>query len=553
MWVIEASGKMPALRQALAQAGLPQDRVVATFGRLFDLADHVDRIVPEHVQDIERIDWTPLRADQIDKLKSMCRQASEIILATDADMEGELIAHHFIKAVVPDGVRVARAHLMGMTADHVLHALRHVQTIDTSRVFAATARRLFDRHLGYQLVKQEDHFKMSMGRVITPLISSLQREPARTTLIHCQLRDGWRARIELPVAMSDQAETLCHILSALPAIKPISASQETIVHRPALLTGPDAILLCARKLDRPITEIVDALQDNYMKGKLSYPRTDNRKLSEIGQKWMKKIAEQAGINVSAQQMTDMASDAGNTDRQFDAHEAIVPLSTQFVAQDIPLDRLNLNDAALSVITEHTVATLREPIVMTRETGQFDNDADSARWRQQTATYAPYLTLERYTNAAGLAEPDVGVKGNKPTLRASSVTLWRQKPDHIAAQRMIELGIGRPSTIGIMSDKAARTYMGADGQLNRRAYLMLHKVSERAPALLEPGVAQSIEQALLEQTPGLSVANRLKEAWARLMPDTETASDNQGHEHDASLPTMSTNTPATGVDLGSPSI
>lgn len=540
---------MPALKQALIQAGFPQDRVVATFGRLFDLADHVDRILPEHAQDMDRIDWVPLRPDQIDKLKSLCSQASEIILATDADMEGELIAHHFIKAVVSPGVRVARAHLMGMTAEHVTQALGNMKAIDTTRVFAATARRLFDRHLGYQLIKEEDHFKMSMGRVITPLISSLFREPPKSLLIHCQLNDGWNARIHLPVVMSDQAITLCQILSDLPAFTPEVSSQEVLEKHSAPLTSPEAILLCARKLDKPIVDIVEALQDNYMKGRLSYPRTDNRKLGEIGQKWMKRIANEAGISVTEQQLAAMGGDDNADNRQFDAHEGITPLTTDFVAQNIPLDRLNLNDAVLSVVTEHAVATLRQPLVLTREAGHFASDAEAERWRQQTANYAPYITLERHTNAAGLVEPDLDVKGNKPRFRSGRVTLWQQRADHVAAQRMVELGVGRPSTLGIISDKAANTYMDKDAQLNRRAHLMLHKVSERAPALLEPGVAQSIEQALLEQRSGLSVSSRLKEAWARLMPESSTQVEGQGHENR----TPSTNTPSPSIDMNTPGI
>lgn len=513
LWIIEASGKIPALRLALSSAGFPHDRVLATYGRLFDLADHVHQITQAQMDAIDTVEWAALRPDQIKKLRDLCAGASEIILAMDADMEGELIAHHFNAVISPKSAIVDRVYLSGMSADHIHQALSNRKKIDSPRVFAATARRLFDRHLGYQMVSDEDHFRLSMGRVISPLVHSLATSPARNTRIECHLNNGWIAVFDLPTQMSVQAETLCGVLNALPPITPILDSEAPYCLSEQPLTGPDAIMLCADSLNHTIPEIVESMQRNYMEGKISYPRTDSRKLGEIGMKWAKKVAFEYGKTAD---LSGYDHDKPTSERSFDAHEAVIPLSLKMASKDVPVEHLSIDDAVLMTLSDKTARLSHPKELLIRETGRCALDETSNRFRDITKAYSSFMRIERYRKENGTylsKHPES--KRRKPCLSSSRTKMWRDSPDRIAARRMIEMGIGRPSTLSLMSEKAAKIYLDDFGQVNRRGHLMLHRVRERAPELLKEGIAQEIEKVLLDETPDRTVAHRLSKAWQLL--------------------------------------
>lgn len=514
IWIIEAAGKVKSLKRALADAGHPSDRVLATHGRLYDLADDLHRVSNEILKDLNTIRWEPLRKEQINQLMDLTRNASEIVIATDADLEGELIAHHFVKAFARPGVAFSRAYLMGFTAEHVSEATQARKAIDTNRVFSAIARRLFDRHLGYQLISEEDHFRMSMGRVVSPLVQSLLEQPAITTRVECDLKDGWKAVFSLPSHLGSQAQILCSILSDLKPVEPILESVETVTEEKKPLTGPEAILLCSNEINKPIDEIMASLQSNYMEGRLSYPRTDSRRMGEISTKWAKRMAEAQGIPFSLDHLEKRQNEA--CERSFDAHEALTPLTDYMASRTISSEHLSTEDAVLATISRHCAHIGSPTTTLKLERGKFGNDQASQQWAKVVKNFIPHLSIERVRSEDGAILPRTRViTKKKPNFESTRIRMWKDSPALTAAKRMIEMGLGRPSTISQIAGKAAKNYLDENGQVNGRGKLMLHKVNERCPELLKNGVAQKVEQALIADGAKRSVADRLSLAWQLL--------------------------------------
>jgi DNA topoisomerase-1 len=94
------------------------------------------------------------KKDFVKELASQARAASELILATDPDREGEAIAWHLTQAVSAKGkppLKARRIVFHEITKRAVQDALKHARQIDMDLVNAQQARRVIDRLVGYKL------------------------------------------------------------------------------------------------------------------------------------------------------------------------------------------------------------------------------------------------------------------------------------------------------------------------------------------------------------------------------------------------------------------
>lgn len=91
------------------------------------------------------------KGKQVSKLKAAAKKASEVILATDPDREGEAIAFHVKEALGKDAKKIDRIVFHSITKDAVLEAMTKPRKIDQDMVDAQQARRVLDRIVGYEL------------------------------------------------------------------------------------------------------------------------------------------------------------------------------------------------------------------------------------------------------------------------------------------------------------------------------------------------------------------------------------------------------------------
>ncbi|SEF15654.1 type I DNA topoisomerase [Jiangella alba] len=88
--------------------------------------------------------------DQVKKLKTMLKEADELLLATDEDREGEAIAWHLREELKPK-VPVRRMVFHEITRDAIRAAVQNPREIDEDLVDAQETRRIVDRLYGYQV------------------------------------------------------------------------------------------------------------------------------------------------------------------------------------------------------------------------------------------------------------------------------------------------------------------------------------------------------------------------------------------------------------------
>lgn len=277
--VIESFGKIQALRRAfkpiadeLWGGSLPW--IVATMGHLMasprDLSIvGVDADGIEHMRE-------PRKQERIDAILSAAAGRSEVIMMTDADDEGEVIATDAARSLLQSGYdgRILRARLSSIDTPGLRNALDGMQTLDPSDAFLGYARSAFDRLVGatYSSRHRSTGRGIAVGRVLTALLGTARdgRIPAGEVTIRRRAESGpdFVGTVHVPdletakkiMARADEWQT--KVFDHSPRQSPL----------PTMAVAVDAI---RRETGAGHPEIMSTLQELYQDGLVSYPRTDS--------------------------------------------------------------------------------------------------------------------------------------------------------------------------------------------------------------------------------------------------------------------------------------
>jgi DNA topoisomerase-1 len=141
---IESAGKIKKITEILDKKYI----IKASFGHIQDLDKKTLSI------DIEN-NFTPIYVTNPDKIKlitefkTLINNASEIILASDEDREGEAIAYSLATVLKLKNPKRITFHEITKTA--IKKALENPREIDYNMVYAQQTRRLLDRLMGYKI------------------------------------------------------------------------------------------------------------------------------------------------------------------------------------------------------------------------------------------------------------------------------------------------------------------------------------------------------------------------------------------------------------------
>ena len=189
--IVESPAKAKTLSRFLGD----RYHVVASVGHIRDLpgsasetpAEIKDRPWGRMAVDVDG-DFKPYYVVPADKkkhvaaLKAALKDASEVLLATDPDREGESISWHLTEVLKPK-VPVRRVEFHEVTEDAVNEAISHARTVNDSLVKAQESRRILDRLYGYTLspvLWKKVKTGLSAGRVQSVAVRLLvEREEAR--------------------------------------------------------------------------------------------------------------------------------------------------------------------------------------------------------------------------------------------------------------------------------------------------------------------------------------------------------------------------------------
>src|SRR6478735_3770473 len=218
--IVESPAKAKTLGRFLGN----KYRVEASYGHIRDLPESAAE-VPKEIKEKEwgRLgvdvdsDFTPYyvvpadKRKQVAHLKTAVKDASELLLATDPDREGESISWHLAQVLKPK-IPVHRIVFHEITEDAVKEALEHPSDVNENLVRAQESRRILDRLYGYTLspvLWKKVQTGLSAGRVQSVAVRLIvEREEERQAF-----RSGsyWDLEAKLRGGTSEFVATLAKV------------------------------------------------------------------------------------------------------------------------------------------------------------------------------------------------------------------------------------------------------------------------------------------------------------------------------------------------------
>ena len=170
--IVESPSKAKTIEKYLAGAYT----VRASVGHIRDLPKSNKDAIDIPGGFIPRYEISRGKEKVVSELQTLGRKASEIMLATDPDREGEAIAWHIEELLHADKkvkAPIQRVTFNEITKNAVELALTRPRAVDTDLRRAQEARRVLDRLVGYDLsgvIWKKVRYGLSAGRVQSPAL-----------------------------------------------------------------------------------------------------------------------------------------------------------------------------------------------------------------------------------------------------------------------------------------------------------------------------------------------------------------------------------------------
>jgi len=179
--IVESPTKVATIQKILG----PNFVVASTRGHFADLPEKKGAVDIEHGFAVQ-YRLTEKGAKTIADLRKQLGGASELIIATDADREGEMIGHLAVEFLQPT-VPVKRVRFNAITADAINEAMANPTVIDERLVMAARSRRVLDHVYGFHLSPElwrTVRPGLAAGRVQSPALHMVvEREKERMAFV----------------------------------------------------------------------------------------------------------------------------------------------------------------------------------------------------------------------------------------------------------------------------------------------------------------------------------------------------------------------------------
>lgn len=431
-------------------------------------------------------------------LQQLMKGCSQVILATDDDREGELIAAHLLEFLNPP-VPVKRVVFHAVTKEGIEEALRHPRDIDENLVEAARARRILDRLFGFEVsdvTRQKVRKGTTAGRVQSPALRMIvEREYDRMKFVSATYADviavsgttpsftsTLRKVGQDPIASGKDFNSLGQLVGTAVALSQkdaeviatelrngdsrlvvvdISEKPFTRQPRPPLTMSTlyqDAI----NRLGMSMKEAQSVSSILFDKGLITYPRTDNPVHDPASRRAIRQSIEEIfGSDLVApyeRYTTSKKKSQG-------AHEAIRPTN---LAVQTPKGLTERQVAMYQLIWQRTMATqmveargMTKSVTMTSQGGSFSTEfTATGSVYQEMGFRKAYHSLSGDDESTALPDLAVGeiIDLASVEVRDHVTTPPPRFTEASLVKELEEVGIGRPSTYASIIAKLRERYV-----------------------------------------------------------------------------------------------
>ena len=496
----------------------------------------------------------------VKELKDALKDATELILATDEDREGESISWHLLQILKPK-VPIKRMVFHEITREAIRDALTHCRDIDNRVVQAQETRRILDRLVGYTLsplLWKKIAWGLSAGRVQSVAVRLLvRRERERRAF-----RQGsyWDLKAVLtpppPLAKGGQGGAFDAKLVTVGNVKVANGSDfdentgQIISGRRVLLLNEEQARALLSRIqnkpwtvtnleERPVTrkpsppfttstlqqeanrklrlgarETMRIAQSLYERGFITYMRTDSVHLSEqaiaAARSCVQELYGSEYLSPEPRKYTNKSKGAQ------EAHEAIRPAGSTFrTPQQTGLDGIDFR--LYDLIWKRTVASQMADSRQTHVTVQTQVEDAGFRSSGKRIDFPGFLRAY----VEGSDDPDAALEdqevilpalkvGDKPNCKdLEAIGHETQPPARYTEASLVKMleseGVGRPSTyasiIGTIVDRGYAKLIANALIPTFTAFAVTTLLETHFPDLVDTGFTSRMEQTLDEIATG----------------------------------------------------
>ncbi|MEK7121022.1 MAG: type I DNA topoisomerase, partial [Patescibacteria group bacterium] len=409
------------------------------------------------------------------EIKKLAKGASEVILATDPDREGEAIAWHIEEAT---GLKNSkRIVFYEITQKAVLEALKHPREIDQNLRKAQEARRVLDRLVGYDLsglIWKKVRYGLSAGRVQSPALRILmekEREikafiPEKFFVIKADVKSKNKEVFTLTCTEEPKEENeVERILDVGKTgdwiIKDIKESEAKRAPRPPFTTSTLQQSASTRFGFSP-SKTMAVAQKLYESGLITYMRTDS---PSISQDFQTNVLQYINKNYGKEYAEGVFYKSKSKSAQ-EAHEAIRPtdVSKRNVGINIKQKKLYELIWQRVVSSQMTSARLMRTKVLAEITPKSgDKKIPDFETNGSRVLFPGWLTVDVGARGEDVEVPKVSVGEKLDLQKISSEQKETEPPNRYTEAGLVKelekRGIGRPSTYAsIMKTLSDRGYV-----------------------------------------------------------------------------------------------
>lgn len=409
----------------------------------------------------------------IKNLSESIKKASEVILATDDDREGEAIAWHICRIAKLPIATTKRIIFHEITEKAIKQAVANPTIIDMKKVHAQLGRQVLDRLVGYTvsptLWTSDKNNKLSAGRCQTPALRivydnqiDIDNEPGKRVFettgyflknnLEFQLTTEFESEKKVDEFL-EETVNFDHKITETPKIKKTEKKAPTPFSTSLLQQKASNEIKFSPKLTMQVA------QKLYEGGHITYMRTDNKRYSkEFVDKCVKFIKQKwnVGDNYIKKDLDKIM--LGNNKKEKgaqEAHEAIRPTNLGFLAEELDDPReKKLYYLIWTNTIESCMANAIFDVITANITAPFKC---KYRRTEENVVFLGWMIVKNIVKdnslfklIKSLQEQDIDYN------KISSKEKLKHLKQHYTEARLVQLleqkGIGRPSTFSSLISK-----------------------------------------------------------------------------------------------------
>jgi len=491
--------------------------VIASVGHIRDLPKSNKKAIDIEGGFIPHYEISKGKEKVVAEIKKLAKGASEILLATDPDREGEAIAWHLAEIIKDnfsntkhearstkeENVKIKRVTYHEITKEAIEKALEHPRNIDQNLRKAQEARRVLDRLVGYDLsglIWKKVRYGLSAGRVQSPALRILMEREREirafkpetffvisATLSKADFENGARksafdndtftAFCEVEPKTKEEADKIYDVAkNGNWSVKDVTETEAKRAPRPPFTTSTLQQAASTRLGFSPKRTMTTA-QKLYETGHITYMRTDSMNMAGVALGQIKNVVTNK-FGAELHQFRNYKTKSKNAQ---EAHEAIRP--THFDKENVGAtdDQKKL----YNLIWQRAVASQMQDALMMRtkivsKVSKSDFEQEARKSDFDTVTIPDFSANGSRVIKEGwlLADPRAKgedillpkVKSNDPLslLELNNNEKQTEPPNRYSEAGLIKelekRGIGRPSTYAsIIETIVERGYVEKDGR------------------------------------------------------------------------------------------